>query len=160
MKKMLSKIMLTCMLLLGLSLNQLIQAQQAVSVGIATDTSKFAAYRAKPLWKDMLNNPTANYFEVQKAFELFWAGKEIPQGEEEIIGEHHLKNNMVNRVFNAKELKEQKERDALSFDCKKYRWWLIQNEPYIMDDGSIMSPEARLELWKKHYEELNEQKNK
>ncbi len=160
MKKNFYKVMITCTLLLGLSLNNFIQAQQTVSAGAQTDTSKFAAYRANPLWKDMLDNPNANYFEVQKAFELFWAGKEVPEGEEAIIGEHRIKNNMVNRVFNAKELKEQKERDALSFDCKKYRWWLIQNEPYIMDDGSIMSPEMRLDLWKKHYEELNEQKNK
>jgi hypothetical protein len=157
MKKSLSKTMIACMVLLGLSFNNLIQAQQTVPSGAQTESSKFAAYRAAPLWKDMLDDPNANYFEVQKAYQLFWEGKEAPEDEDAVIGEHRIKNNMANRVFNAKELNEQKERDALSFDCKKYHWWLIKNEPYVRDDGSIMSPEQRLELWRKHNEELSEQ---
>jgi hypothetical protein len=82
----------------------------------------------------------------------------MPLEEEDIIGEKRkLKNNFINRTFNARELSEQQERESLAFDCKKYRWWLLKTEPFIHDDGSIMSDEERLELWKKHYEELNEQ---
>lgn len=158
MKKSLSKTIITCMLLLGMSLNNLIKAQHIVPVHVQTDSSKFAAYRAAPLWKDMLDDQNANYFEVQKAYELFWEGKEAPEDEDAVIGENRIKNNIANRVFNGKELKEQKERDALSFDCKKYHWWLIKNEPYVRDDGSIMLPEQRLELWRKHNQELSEQK--
>lgn len=126
-----------------------------------SDASKIALYKTSPVWKDMMNDPNANYFEVQRAFELFWEGKELPLEEDDIIGEKRkLKNNLINRTFNARELKEQQEREALTFDCKKYRWWLKKTEPYIHDDGSIMSSEERLELWKKHYEELNDQGNK
>lgn len=125
------------------------------------DASKIALYKTSPVWKDMINDPDANYFEVQKAFKLFWEGKEMPLEEDDIIGEKRkLKNNFINRTFNARELKEQQEREELAFDCKKYRRWLIKTEPYIHDDGSIMSAEERLELWRKHYEELNDQSNK
>jgi hypothetical protein len=126
-----------------------------------TDTARYRLYRSSAIWKDMLDDPNANYFEVQKAFELFWSGKERPLEEDEIIGEsHRLKNNFINRTFNAKELKEQQLLDALAFDIKRYHWWLIKMEPYVQEDGSIMSMEQRLELWKNHYEELNKQEGK
>jgi len=127
----------------------------------AQNTKTTALYKASPVWKDMLDDPNANFFEVQKAFELFWEDREMPMEEDEIIGERDkLKNNLINRIFNSNQLKEQEECEALSFDCRRYRRWLIKTEPYIHDDGSIMSAEERLELWKKHYEELNEQGSK
>jgi hypothetical protein len=140
-------------LLLAFCTNSCIKAQ--------ADTSRFATYRASPVWKDMLDDTAANYFEVQKAFELFWKGKEMPEEENEIIGERQeLKNNFINKTFNAKALKEQKVRESLAFDCKKYRWWLISVSPYVQEDGSILFPQQRLELWKKHYEELKRQSTK
>lgn len=132
-----------------------------ISAQEPADTSRFITYRLTPVWKDMINDSTANYFEVQKAFELFWKDKELPEEEDEVIGEkRRLKNNFVNRIFNQKELKEQQLRDELAFDYKRYQWWLIKMQPYVLDDGSILSPQQRVELWKKHYEELNEQSSK
>jgi hypothetical protein len=114
-----------------------------------TDTSKFTLYRTSPVWKDMIDDTTANFFVVQKAFELFWNGRELPEEEDEVIGEKgRLKNTFINRIFNSKELKEQQLRESLSFDYKRYRHWLIKTEPYVKDDGSIMTPTERLELWK------------
>lgn len=116
---------------------------------LLTDKAKLDLYRSKPVWKEMIADTNANYFEVQKAFELFWEGKELPTEEDEIIGEKRkLKNNFINRTFNAGELKAQLLKEELSFDYKKYRWWLIKTEPYVKDDGSIMTPSERLELWK------------
>ena len=117
-------------------------------------------YKKYPYWKDMMDDPTTNFFEIQKAFNLFWEGKKMPMEEKDIMNEQEekLKNNFVNKVFKSKELKEQQEQlalEALAFDVKRYRRWLIQTEPYIHDDGSIMSAEERLELCRKHYEELN-----
>ena len=141
------------MLILVFCIGNLVKAQQGTA---AMDTSRFQLYRTNPVWKDMIDDSTANYFEVQKAFELFWNGKELPEEEDEIIGEgRKLKNNFLTRTFNARELKAQQERDALSFDYKRYRWWLIKMEPYVQDDGSILSPAKRLGLWRQHYEELN-----
>jgi hypothetical protein len=137
------------------------QMQSDIKKQLKDEAFIIELYKKKPVWKDMLDDPNANFFEVQKAFQLFWEGKELPLEEDEIIGEkRNLKNNLINRTFNARELKEQAEREALLFDCKKYRWWLKKTEPYIHDDGSIMSYEERLELWQRHYEELTNQGNK
>jgi hypothetical protein len=126
---------------------------------ISTDTSKFALYRITPVWKDMIDDTTANFFEVQKAFDLFWSGKELPEEEDEVIGEKgRLKNTFINRMFNARELKEQQLRESLTFDYKRYRRWLIKTEPYVKDDGSIMTPTERLQLWKNHNDELKDAK--
>jgi hypothetical protein len=124
-----------------------------------TDTSKFPLYRISPVWKDMIDDTTANFFQVQKAFELFWNGKELPEEEDEVIGEKgRLKNTFINRMFNGRELKEQQLRESLTFDYKRYRRWLIKTEPYVKDDGSIMTPTERLQLWKNHNEELKDAK--
>jgi hypothetical protein len=158
MKKTALQLRISTILALLCCISNFTMAQQN---GTPTDTSRFKLYRTSPVWKDMLDDPNANYFEVQKAFELFWSGKELPVEEDEIIGEdHRLKNNFINRTFNAKELREQQERDALAFDYKRYHWWLIKMEPYVQEDGRILTMEQRLELWKKHYEELNKQDGK
>lgn len=137
------------------------QNQFPMSEYTQPDALKIALYKANPVWKEMMDDPNANYFEVQKAFDLFWEGKEMPLEEDEIIGEKRkLKDTFINRLFNAQELKEQQEREDLAFDCKRYRRWLIKTEPYIHDDGSIMSTGERLELWKRHYQELNNQSNR
>ena len=124
-----------------------------------TDTSKFALYRTSPVWKNMIDDTTANFFVTQKAFELFWNGKQLPEEEEEVIGEKgRLKNSLLNRIFNARELKEQELRESLTFDYKRYRRWVIKTEPYVKDDGSIMTPTERLQLWKSHNDELKDAK--
>lgn len=37
-------------------------------------------YREKPLWVNMMQDPEANFYETQKAFELYWEGREITRG--------------------------------------------------------------------------------
>ena len=37
-------------------------------------------YREKPLWVDMMQDPDANFYETQKAFQLYWEGREITRG--------------------------------------------------------------------------------
>ncbi|HET6228164.1 MAG TPA: hypothetical protein VFF27_17925 [Bacteroidia bacterium] len=141
-----------CVLLIICTLNS--KAQQPPN-----DTTRYKVYRTTPVWKDMIDDTTANYFEVQKAFELFWAGKSLPEDEEEVIGEKgRLRNNMINRIFNSRELKEQELRETYAFDYKRYRRWLIKMEPYVKEDGSIMTPSERLQLWKAHYDELEKSK--
>ncbi|HXC04283.1 MAG TPA: hypothetical protein VNZ86_05980 [Bacteroidia bacterium] len=114
-------------------------------------------YARYPYWIVLMDDPKANFFEVQKAFDAFWAGKQMPPEENDIIGEQGkmLKNTYFNRLFNAKELKEQQEREQLAFACKRYRHWVLITEPYLLPDGTIMSPEQRLILWQNHLSELN-----
>jgi hypothetical protein len=147
----------TTFFVLALTLNSFSQASQTIIP--TTDTSKFALYRITPVWKDMIDDTSANFFVVQKAFELFWKDKELPEDEEEVIGEKgRLKNTFINRMFNGRELREQQLRESLSFDYKRYRRWLIKMEPYVKDDGSIMTPTERLQLWKNHTDELKDAK--
>ena len=149
--------------LIGISISALLACRLSVSAQqtqiINDTTSRYKVYRTTPLWKDMIDDSTANYFEVQKAFALFWEGKKLPEEEEEVIGEKgRLKNNLINRIFNANELKEQELRDKYAFDYKRYRRWLIKTEPYVKEDGSIMTPSERLQLWQNHYDELEKGK--
>lgn len=132
-------------------------AQTTQQIYPTIDTSRYAMYRISPVWKDMINDTSANFFEVQKAFQLFWDGKELPEEEEDVIGEKgRLKNSFVNKLFNNRELKEQQLRESLTFDYKRYRRWIIKTEPYVKEDGSIMTPTERIQLWEKQIDELKE----
>lgn len=47
---------------------------QSENENVGTDTSNF------PFWIEMMQNPNANFFETQKAFEQYWEGREITRG--------------------------------------------------------------------------------
>ena len=135
-----------------------VYAQVPPAIDAMADTSRYRIYRDTPVWKDMLDDTTANYFEVQKAFALFWEGKELPEEEDDVIGENgRLQNNFINRVFRGEELRSQQLRDAYAFDYKRYQHWLLRMEPYVQEDGRILYPYERLQLWRQHYEELDNQ---
>ena len=109
-------------------------------------------YSKRPYWIAMMDDSTANYFEAQKAYDLFWKGKVIPLEEEETMGmkgastkEQKEKSSWLERFFGLdKEHKYEKYR----FDCKRFNHWKITTLPFVQGDGSILFPYQQLLLWK------------
>ena len=44
------------------------------------------AYKQSPHWIQMMDDTSANYFETEKAFNLYWSVREKPKEEDEILG--------------------------------------------------------------------------
>jgi hypothetical protein len=113
--------------------------------------SQLKIWKESPEWIAMMDQPDANYFAVVAAFDAFWSEHELPVEEDQVLGasrEKKEEGSFIKRLFRGKEKKERAMRHRYAFQVKKYRHWVITVEPYVQDDGSIMSKEKQLELWK------------
>lgn len=101
-------------------------------------------YQKKPLWIAMMDDPNANFFEVERAYELYWTRHEKPEGEHEDIGERAEREKTPGK---RKQRKISAEND-MRLAVKKYEVWNDQTRPYVQPDGRILSVEERLRIWK------------
>lgn len=101
-------------------------------------------YMQKPLWISMMDDPNANFFEVEKAFDLYWSKHEKPEGEHEEIGERAEREKIPGKRRQRKISAE----NELRFAVKKYEVWNDQTRPYVQPDGRILSIEERLQIFK------------
>lgn len=102
-------------------------------------------YANNPVWIQMMDDPNVNYFEIDRAFKTYFKHHEMPEGEHEVIGERAERERIPSKRKQRKIAIENK----IRFAVKKYKLWRVQMEPFVKADGSIMSSEERLEIWRK-----------
>lgn len=111
-----------CLLISGIA----ITTTQAKAQKMPADSSQ------TPLWVSaMSNDSTVNYFKAVKNFEDYWKGKKTP---DEV--ENQLKTG-----------EKQKNEDKYAADYKRFKHWKMMNEPYVQEDGTILSKQKQLEVW-------------
>ena len=101
-------------------------------------------YARKPLWISMIKDTAANFFEVEKAYKIYFQHHTPPGGEHDIIGEHAKAEKMPSK----QELRRMQADDHMRLEVKKYDHWRMQVQPYVQADGSILTPSQRLQIWK------------
>ncbi len=99
-------------------------------------------YAREPRFIAMLDDTLANYYEVERAFTLYFRSHVMPEGEHEEIGERREREKMPSRRARRRIAAESK----LRFGVKKYHFWRRQMEPYVQDDGRILTPSERLAI--------------
>ncbi len=95
----------------------------------------------------MMEDEQVNYYEAVKAFELFWEGKETPTEENELF-EASIEEKAQSNFIANKKLKQDEVARRYSFEYKKFKHWQQRVLPFVKEDGSIMSKQEQLELWK------------
>jgi hypothetical protein len=100
-------------------------------------------YMRNPLWIEMMDEASPNFFEVEKAYELYFSKHEKPEGEHDVIGEYAERQKTPSK---RKQRKISAEND-LRFAVKKYELWHDQTLPYVQPDGRILGTEERLAIW-------------
>lgn len=100
-------------------------------------------YMKAPLWIAMMDEANPNFFEVEKAYELYFSKHEKPEGEHDVIGEYAERQKTPSK---RKQRKISAEND-LRFAVKKYELWHDQTLPYVQPDGRILSIAERLAIW-------------
>ena len=101
-------------------------------------------YARSPLWISMIKDTSANYFEVEKAYKIYFMHHEKPAGENDEIGEHQEREKHPSK----REQRKMQQENHLRMDVKRYERWHDSMKPYVQDDGSILSPAQRIEIWK------------
>lgn len=118
---------------------------------IAQNKTSFSdkEYMQKPLWIAMMDDQNANFFEVEKAFDLYWSKHEKPEGEHEEIGERAEREKIPSKRRQRKISAE----NELRFAVKKYEVWNDQTRPYVQPDGRILSIDERLQIFKQQQQQ-------
>jgi hypothetical protein len=104
----------------------------------------------KPLWIAMMDDTTANFFVVEKAFDTYFKNHEMPEGEHDVIGEYAEREKK--HISRRKQRKMERE-DALRMDVRRYYRWHEQTLPYVQADGRILTPSQRLKIWREQQPE-------
>ncbi len=117
--------------------------------------------KKNPVWVGMIKDEHVNYFEALKAFELYFTAHKFPVMEEEEMGrneklkERILKSEAKYKKKKRKEViepnaleKEKHEQTKLAFEVKRFNHWEMQTRPFVKEDGSIMSAEEQMKVWK------------
>ena len=117
--------------------------------------------KKNPVWIGMIKDERSNYFEALKAFELYFTTHKFPVMEEEEMGKNEkLKERIVKSEAKFKKKKhrvaedrnaaqkEKHEETKLAFEVKRFNHWEMQTRPYVKEDGSIMTAEERMKVWK------------
>lgn len=117
--------------------------------------------KKQPVWIQMIKNEQANYFDALKAFELYFTAHPFPVIEEEEMGKNeNLKERIEKSEARFKKrhrkvkqdpgtLQQEKHEEAkLAFEVKRFNRWEMKTRPYVKNDGSIMSAEERMAIWK------------
>jgi hypothetical protein len=131
---------------------------------MAKNVSKNKSYRKNPVWIEMMNSPTANYFETIKAFREFWKEKALPTEAGEEAGMDAFEVEIGLKDANKNESKREKRREArnnkdakmYAFEVKQFRGWYQRVTPWVKPDGTIMSLEEQQQLIDKQRNELKE----
>jgi len=115
-----------------------------------------------PAWVRMMEDPNVNFFEIEKEFNDFWKGKELPIEEREIL-DVQKNSERKRRFFSRKPSQEKTDAEKYAFAYKKYQWWRRQVLPYVQPDGRILSQQEQVKIveqQKQLQKQINDKKEK
>ena len=104
-------------------------------------------YARNPHWISMMNTEGVNFNETVRAYDIYWQNHILPEEEaDRYIG----KGGKENKRISKKELRDRRAGAAMRFEIKKFEHWKIKNEPFIKENGHIMSADERLKFHNEH----------
>lgn len=114
-----------------------------LKMSAALKDSSDSKLKNKPKWVDMMYDSNVNYFEAKKEFQEFWKDRGEPEEKDEKEKE---KRSLAKRIMKSDKAIEE-ENTELLLPYKRFRKWLVDMEPYVQPDGSILSIEEQKQIW-------------
>jgi hypothetical protein len=121
------------------------------SPSLIAQTSQYTDkdYAKKPLWINMMDDPKVNFFDIEKAYKIYWEHHVMPETESDNVVQNKENNHHLSK-------RERRRIDAdndMRLAVKKYEWWHLQTLPYVQPDGRILTADERLQIWKQQQNE-------
>ena len=88
--------------------------------------------KSNPVWIQMMSDTVVNYFDAKHAFEVY---------------ELMVASDKDNGSSISGKKRKSTEAKLYAFEYKKFKHWLIRNEPFVKDDGYLMTPDERIKQW-------------
>ena len=118
----------------------------------AKEQEKETEAEDKPEWVRMMDDPNVNYFRAVEAFDRYWKDRrepvEVEHSEEEKEYEKMLKRNGGDSEEEYEDDKEEAELNPYRTSWRRFNAWKREMYPYVQPDGSILTPEKQMEVWK------------
>ena len=116
-------------------------------------------YSNQPMWIEMMDDSSVNYYEALKAYEQYWQIRIRPQEEEDAINEHGSRKAEREREKFEKKLAkmtpaERTVFDRMKYECKRFDNWKREVKKFVQEDGHILSYDQKLEIWNRQQVEM------
>lgn len=121
------------------------QKTKATKDSLKIEKAKTTLYHEQPVWIAMQEDTAANYHEAVRAFKEFW--KDRPRPKDELEEMETEKVTLFRKIFEADELKKEKESEELALEYKKFNNWVRDNAPFVQPNGRLLTPNERIALW-------------
>ena len=104
-------------------------------------------YAQKPYWIQMMDKESVNFNETVNAYDIYWQHNDMPAEE----GDRYIGKGDQSKIkISKKEAKERREGAEMRFQIKKFQHWKIKNEPFVKENGNIMTAAERLQFHNQH----------
>ena len=121
-----------------------------------------ANYKKNPVWIQMMNDTSANYYETIKAFREYFRDRLLPKEPlekdgadsfEKAIGLEENEGEIYKDKDKDKDKRKRKNEPALSAEVRAFKGWFYSIQPWVLDDGRIVGPiEQQAIIDKQQYE--------
>lgn len=105
-------------------------------------------YKKSAEWLQMMDDPSSNYFQTLRAFELYWEKNDKPLKRDAILSEEHVESRENKRFVKRLFRKEKQMDQSVVEGYKRFEFWKMEVEPYVQEDGRILTKDEQLEIWK------------
>ena len=138
------------------------------SITIQAQTNyKKSDFKKKPVWIQMMNDTSANYFETVKAFREYFKERALPKEPNEVEGKDSFEKavGLEDEKGGGKKSERERERELkkqnpnepkYTVEVKAFKGWLRDSKPWVRADGSIIGPKERQAIVDKQQAELKE----
>jgi Skp family chaperone for outer membrane proteins len=123
---------------------------------------KETEFKTHPIWIIMMDDSAVNYYQAIKAFNTYWEDKISPIENEANSNEKETEKNKKKKQHERYEKKlaamtaeQRNEFDRINYEYKRFLNWMYEMKPYVQANGSILSRQQRLDMWK-HREQKND----
>jgi hypothetical protein len=123
-------------------------------------------YKEHPVWIQMMNDTSANYFETVEAFRQFFMDRELPKETFEMEGndsfEKEIGMEQEGDGYKQATEKEQEKRElktdqpGYEAEVRAFKNWYYSSRPWVRPDGSIAGPAERQSIINRQQKELKE----
>lgn len=137
-------ISILCLALYSVSWSQISSQKEEIRAYDSTGSKDYSLY---PWWIEMMDDSSANYFEVQKAFDAYWEGKIIPVREENEVRPIHDPAKQELPIIDTRYVAE----------VKTYKAWLRYYKYLHEEDGTIFPPSRIMAEWERQMKERGKQ---
>ena len=108
-------------------------------------------FKTKPVWIIMMDDTAVNYYQAVKAFNIYWAGRIQPDADADTKEEKENRKEEKERKRYEKQLAkmtpaERNEYDRINYQCKRFKNWMHEVEPYVQANGRILTRQQRVDI--------------